>query len=95
VALTKGPGGSRLFGRGRESRHFGIPVEVADSVGAGDAFTAALAVGLLGARDWDDIGERANRVAAFVCSQPGAWPVLPPELTVWPAPKKEYERSPR
>jgi fructokinase len=84
IALTKGPSGSRLFGRSRESRHPGCPVAMADSVGAGDAFTAALVVGLLKKKDWDDISDRANRVAAFVCSQPGAWPRIPAELAAWP-----------
>jgi len=84
IALTKGKSGSRLFGRNRESEHPGYPVEMADSVGAGDAFTAALIVGLLKKKDWDDISERANRIAAFVCSQRGAWPQIPADLAAWP-----------
>jgi len=85
IALTKGKSGSRLFGRNRESLHPGYPVEMADSVGAGDAFTAALVVGLLKKKDWDDISERANRIAAFVCSHKGAWPQVPADLASWPA----------
>lgn len=83
VALTKGPSGSRLFGPGVDIINPGHPVETADTVGAGDAFTAALVAGMLRRRSWEEIGERANRVAAFVCSRKGAWPALPPDLAVW------------
>jgi len=83
IALTKGKSGSRLFGRNRESEHPGYPVETADSVGAGDAFTAALVVGLLKKKEWPDIGEQANRIASFVCSQRGAWPRIPADLAAW------------
>jgi len=83
IALTKGPSGSRLFGRGVDLSTPGRPVETADTVGAGDAFTAALVSGLLKKKRWDEIGDRANRVAAYVCSRKGAWPELPPELASW------------
>jgi fructokinase len=62
------------------SEHPGLTVKVADSVGAGDAFTAALALGLLAGRPFDEVNRRANEIAAYVCSQPGATPVLPPSL---------------
>jgi len=77
VALTRGADGSLLFRDGDWSDHPGAPCEVCDTVGAGDAFAAVLAVGIV--RGWpaDEINERANRVAAFVCSQPGATPPLP------------------
>jgi fructokinase len=80
VALTRGAKGSLLLRDGEWSDHPGLPAVVSDTVGAGDAFTAVLAVGLLG--DWplDRLNERANRVAAYVCSQPGATPPLPAEL---------------
>ncbi|MEN6561146.1 MAG: carbohydrate kinase [Acidobacteriota bacterium] len=80
IAITKGPSGSRLFGRGVDLSTPGRPVETADTVGAGDAFTAALVMGMLRHRGWAEIGERANRVAAYVCSRKGAWPELPAEL---------------
>jgi fructokinase len=83
IALTKGPSGSRLFGRGVDIIDPGHPVETADTVGAGDAFTAALVAGMLRRKGWEEIGERANRVAAFVCSRKGAWPDLPAELAAW------------
>jgi fructokinase len=81
IALTRGFRGSRLFGRGAESAHPGFVVEIADTVGAGDAFTAALVVGLLEKKNLDEINERANRLAAVVCSRRGAWPERPDGLT--------------
>lgn len=86
IALTKGPSGSRLFGRSVDLSTPGQPVETADTVGAGDAFTAALVTGMLRQKSWDEIGERANRVAAYVCSRKGAWPELPSELASWDRP---------
>lgn len=83
IALTKGRAGSRLFGRRSESLHPGFPVETADTVGAGDAFTAALVMGLLKKKNLDDIGEWANRIAGFVCSRKGAWPEIPAGLAGW------------
>jgi fructokinase len=81
VALTRGPGGSVLYARGgRVSDHPGFPATVADTVGAGDAFTAALVTGLLRGHDLDTINAAANRLAAYVCSQPGATPPIPREF---------------
>ena len=86
IALTKGPSGSRLFGRGVDIIHPGHPVETADTVGAGDAFSAALVTGMMRHKGWDEIGERANRIAGYVCSRKGAWPELPAELASWTRP---------
>ena len=80
VALTRGAHGSVLFADGQRSEHAGIPAEVADTVGAGDSFTAAMALGILSGWDLDKVNEHANRVASFVASRPGATPDLPPEL---------------
>ncbi|UCE40088.1 MAG: carbohydrate kinase [Candidatus Aminicenantes bacterium] len=76
VALTRGERGSLLFSQGRESVHPGYPVEVKDTVGAGDSFTAALMLGLLEGHDLDRINENANRLASNVCTQDGAWSKL-------------------
>lgn len=80
VALTRGAHGSLLLAGDAWSEHSGLTVKVADSIGAGDAFAAALALGLLSGRQLDDINRHANEVAAYVCSQPGATPILPPSL---------------
>jgi len=51
VALTRGPNGSILFTPTETSDHPGVRVRVVDTVGAGDAFTAALVMGLLDGHD--------------------------------------------
>lgn len=73
VALTLGSEGSLIVNRDRESRHPGYLVNVIDTVGAGDAFTAALVFGLLRNMDLDEISKLANHLASFVCTRPGAW----------------------
>ena len=80
VALTRGARGSRLYAGGVWSDHGGLPADVVDTVGAGDAFTAALALGFLAGWDLDSINEAANALASFVCSQAGATPPLPARL---------------
>lgn len=74
VALTRGHKGSLLYLKGEISDHPGYPAEVVDSVGAGDAFSAALVIGLLRKQDTERINETANRIASYVCSCAGATP---------------------
>jgi fructokinase len=76
VALTRGSKGSLLIRKGEKSDHAGFIVTVADTVGAGDAFTAALIVGMLKGQSLDQINENANRLAAYVCTQRGALPLI-------------------
>jgi fructokinase len=80
VALTRGSEGSLLFQDGLWSEQRPIPVKIVDTVGAGDSFTAALALGLLNGMDLDEMHELAAEIAAYVCSQAGATPLLPPSL---------------
>jgi fructokinase len=82
VALTRGPQGSLLFQKKgkRSSDCASHPVQVIDTVGAGDSFTAALVLGLLQKMDLDEINDIANEVARYVCSQAGATPSLPVEF---------------
>jgi fructokinase len=80
VALTRGAAGSLLLAGGQWSDHRGLPTEVCDTVGAGDAFTAAIVVGLLAGWPLERINQAANEVAAFVCTQPGATPALPEDM---------------
>ncbi len=77
VAYTRGGRGSLLFSEDHWSEHPGFPTKVADTIGAGDSFTAAMTLGLLAGWPLDEIHQRASEVAAYVCSQPGATPVLP------------------
>jgi fructokinase len=60
-----------------------LPVAVVDTVGAGDAFTAALTLGWLRGDDLGEVGRRACRVAEFVCSRAGATPALPEAMRGW------------
>ena len=83
IALTRGAGGSLLFAGGQSSDHPGFPTAVVDTVGAGDAFTACLTLGWLQRWELDRINRRANELAAFVCSQPGATPDLPAAMREW------------
>jgi fructokinase len=71
IALTRGGRGSRLFTRDHSFDHPGLPVGVVDTVGAGDAFTAALIVGLLRGAPLEDINAAANRAAAAACTRAG------------------------
>lgn len=80
VALTKGEQGSLLCSQGARSEHRGYAVNVADTVGAGDAFCAAIAVGMLRGFSLEKINDCANRAASFVCTQPGAMPAMPEEV---------------
>jgi fructokinase len=74
VCVTRGNGGSLLISAGECSEHPGFKVKVADTVGAGDAFTAALVHGYLRGASLAQISENANRAGAWVASQSGATP---------------------
>lgn len=80
VACTRGASGSLLFAGGCWAEHPGVPVRVVDSVGAGDAFTAAMTLGVLAGWRLDEINRHANEVAAYVCSRAGGTPSLPERL---------------
>lgn len=80
VALTRGPDGAVLIRGNEVSEQAGVESQVIDTVGAGDAFTAALTLGLLDAGDLDAINRAACHVAAYVCSQSGATPNMPDDL---------------
>lgn len=80
VGLTRGAHGSLLYTAGQWSEQQGRSVTVRDAVGAGDAFAATLTIGWLQGRSLDEINRLANDVAAYVCTQPGATPLLPAHL---------------
>ena len=77
VVLTSGSLGSLIHQEGRWSEVRPQPVLVADTVGAGDAFTAALTMGLLSGMDLSEVHGIADEIARYVCSQPGATPSMP------------------
>jgi fructokinase len=78
VCVTRGNSGSLLVSADESSEHPGFKVKVADTVGAGDAFTAALVHGYLRHTPLAQINETANRLGAWVASQPGATPAPKP-----------------
>jgi fructokinase len=81
VALTRSPLGSLLFRGGQWSDCVSAPVEVIDTIGAGDAFTAALVMGLLRKMELGQINALADEVARYVCSCAGATPPLLKQLS--------------
>jgi fructokinase len=82
VALTQGSQGSMLWAHGTIVQRPAAQIQVVDTVGAGDSYTAALAIGLLAGHALERILERAHQVAEYVCSQPGATPPYPGWLLV-------------
>ncbi len=90
VAMTRGGEGAVLAAGGRRGRAPARPVEVSDTIGAGDSFMAALLAGLLvhdladpagwtaAALDW--LTGVAVEAAAVTCSRPGADPPWASEL---------------
>lgn len=74
VCVTGGPEGAWLWREGSFWHQPGYEPEVADPVGAGDSFLAALLVGLLTDRDGDVILDCANRLGAYVAAHSGAFP---------------------
>lgn len=80
IAYTRGPDGCLLIHENKSSDCPGFPVDVADSVGAGDIFAAALSIGLAQNRPLHEINTSANQIASFVCTQSGAMPEIPQNL---------------
>lgn len=80
VCVTRGDKGSLLVTEESIDEHPGFRTRVADSVGAGDAFTAALAHHMLAGSSLRVMNEAANRLAAWVASQSGATPTSDPAV---------------
>ena len=81
LILTCGVNGSYVFTPDGEISQQGTPkVEVADTVGAGDSFTAAFVSSILLGKTVKDAHKRAVEVSAYVCTQHGAMPPLPENL---------------
>ena len=74
VCVTRGRNGAAMWRDGTLSEHPGFRVEVADTVGTGDAFLAAVVSALLGGHDDDTILTEANLLGAYVATQIGPIP---------------------
>ena len=81
LILTCGINGSYVFTPGNVSFQPTPRVEVADTVGAGDSFTAAFIASILKGKSVAEAHSLAVQTSAFVCTKKGAMPILPPELT--------------
>lgn len=81
VVYTMGSRGSIVVGSEGEYSRMEVPVvTVADTVGAGDSFTATFVAGLLRGLPMETAHAHANRIAAYVTTQHGATPVIPADL---------------
>ena len=81
LILTCGINGSYVFTPGNVSFYPTPMVEVADTVGAGDSFTAAFIASLLKGKSVVEAHSLAVHTSAYVCTKNGAMPILPPQLT--------------
>lgn len=72
VCVTRGARGAWLLHDGEAFDHAGCAAEVRDTVGAGDAFLAALLSGLFRGDPPADVLDRANRLGAEVAGVEGA-----------------------
>ncbi len=79
VCVTQGENGAALLHGDMWVEHPGFVVDVADTVGSGDAFLAALLSGLLADHDPEQVLISANAMGAFVATQHGATPAHDPE----------------
>ena len=80
LILTCGATCSYVFSPSDMSKQLTPKVQVADTVGAGDSFTAAFVAQILLGKSMQEAHEMAVRVSAFVCTQAGAMPILPKEI---------------
>ena len=80
VVLTKGIEGSYVITKNDISFQPTPLVEVADTVGAGDSFTAGFVASLLSGKNISEAHKIAVEVSAFICTQHGAMPQLPDSI---------------
>lgn len=80
VCVTRGGQGSLLVTPDATDEHPGYPVKVQDTVGAGDAFTAALVHKYLRKAPLRVMNASANRLGSWVASQIGATPPADPKV---------------
>jgi fructokinase len=74
ICVTRGCRGSLLVSPSGLNEHPGYRIQVADAIGAGDAFTAGLVQEYMRGSSLPEMNETANRVGAWVASQVGAMP---------------------
>ena len=80
LILTCGNKGSYVVSREEMSYLTTREVEVEDTVGAGDSFTASFIASILGGKSLREAHRIAAQVSAYVCTQSGATPIIPDNL---------------
>lgn len=80
VCVTLGGRGSILATPRQTVTHPGFKCTIVDTVGAGDAFTAAMVTYWLRGAPLEGVAAAANRLGCYVASQPGAMPEFPAGL---------------
>lgn len=81
LVLTCGVNGSYVFKPGAMTFIETPKVDVADTVGAGDSFTASFCAAILKGLSVSDAHQLAVETSAYVCTCNGAMPRIPAELT--------------
>ena len=81
LVLTCGVNGSYVFKPGAMTFLETPKVDVADTVGAGDSFTASFCAAILKGLSVSDAHQLAVETSAYVCTCNGAMPRIPAELT--------------
>ena len=75
LIFTAGEKYSIVYAANGEKSYLDTPkVKVADTVGAGDSFSAGFVMGLLTGKSMREAHKQAVATAAFVCTKSGAWP---------------------
>ena len=80
LVLTAGAEYSTIFSEEEVSTIPTPKVQVVDTVGAGDSFSGAFISSILTGKPLREAHEKAVKVAAYVCTQSGAWPAYPKDL---------------
>lgn len=82
LILTAGAEFSTIYSPGEVSTISTPKVKVADTVGAGDSFSGAFVYSILTGKSLREAHQKAVEIAAFVCTQSGAWPAYPKSMQV-------------
>jgi ribokinase len=77
IVVTRGGSGALIIHSDGSTEHIpGVPVDIVDTTGAGDAFTSALAVALAEGKSLSDAVRFATYGGALACTKLGVIPAL-------------------
>lgn len=80
IVLTRGPMGAEAWSKGEHAVSEGVKVDVKDTVGSGDAFTAAFVLHIATGHSLRDSLRKANLAGAYVATQAGGTPKVDHEI---------------